>query len=106
MKVKKFSDFKSAGQRVKFLLENVPQSIESDKMMVAIYWLNEIQEQVNNLSAHDFIMMVGNSKVTSAGTIIRQRQLIQKNNELLRPNHYGNRKKIEKPNYFIVRQKD
>jgi len=87
---------KGSKDKVKYYLETNEKTRDSDALLVAIFWYNEIKEKIDNLSAKEFLKMVSEEKVTSAETIRRNRQLLQAEFPELTGTKAKRRKKEEK----------
>ena len=103
MKQKSFTELKTVGERVFFLLKTVPLTRENDSQLIATYILNEIgDKQLSDMTALDLLAKIANSRLTPFASIIRSRQDIQKNNDDLKGVEFGKRKKsVESPLFKV-----
>jgi hypothetical protein len=108
MKEKSFTEIKTVGERVSFLLKTVPLTRENDNQLIATYLLNEIGDKdISDMTSLDLLAKIANSRLTPFASIIRARQDIQKNNDELKGAEFGKRKKtIESPLFKVnIREK-
>ena len=106
MKTKKFNDFVTIEQRVKFLLQEYPHLRDNDEALVLMYHNLELgEETVNFLTFLEYGAKVTNRKLTKFYTIMRKRQLLMQHDESLR----GDKYKMTKPKVipsFKVNKRD
>lgn len=103
MKGKKFKDLDTVGEKVLFLLTNVPRTRENDNELIATFILNEVgSQEIGEMTAFDLLAKIANSKLTPFATMIRARQEIQKNNDALKGSEFGKRKKNVQSPLFKV----
>lgn len=102
MKPKKFTDFKTVEQRVKFLLENYPHLRDNDEALVLMYHYLELgAETASSMSFNDYGAKITNRKLTKFYTIMRKRQLLMQHNEDLRGDNYKLKKAKSVPNFKV-----
>jgi hypothetical protein len=103
MKGKKFTDLSTVGDKVLFLLNNVPRTRENDNELIATFILNEVgSQEIGEMTAFDLLAKIANSKLPPFATMIRARQDIQKHNDELKGSEFGKRKKTVKSPLFKV----
>ena len=84
----------TAKKRVFWLLENNIRNRNSDTVLMANFWWYELGgENVNNMSAINFLYNLSKGRLTAPETIRRCRQKLQEENPELRGESYKERKK-------------
>jgi hypothetical protein len=106
MKKKGFQELKTAKERVRLLLKEMPNLRNSDMSLIATYIHKEVGSQISEMSALDLLAKIYNSKVTSFETIRSARIIAQRNLPELRGEEYGKRKKSVKIPLFKVNIKE
>lgn len=92
--MKQFKDFKTIKDKVLFLLQTNPELRDNDMKLIATYYFNEIgKEEIDTLTAYDFLNKISSSKMTNFESIRRFRMQIQQHDETLRGAEYKKRKK-------------
>lgn len=87
---------KSIKDKVKYLLDTYPHLRDNDFKLIANYYFYEVgSDEMNNLSAIDFLELFATGKLTHAESIRRVRQKIQEDNPHLRGKSYKRRKNDE-----------
>jgi hypothetical protein len=103
--MEQFKDFKTVKDKVKFLLETNPTLRDSDMKLIATYYFHEIgKEEIDTLTAYDFLNKISSRKMTNFETIRRLRMHLQQHNENLRGSEYKNRKKRIDPNFRVFKR--
>lgn len=102
MITKQFHDFKKIKDKVEFLLQTNPELRDNDMKLIATYYFYEIgKEEIDKLTAYDFLTKISSSKMTNFESIRRLRMQLQQHNENYRGSEYKNRKKRIDP-FFKV----
>lgn len=106
MKPKQFEDFKTVKEKVRFLLENNPNLRDNDDLLYNTYRVFEIGiEKIKEMTGYELSVEFTSSKYAKMQSIVRLRQMIQKQQEELRGASYGKkRKRVIHP--FIVNKRD
>jgi hypothetical protein len=87
---------KSIKDKVKFLLDTYPHLRDNDFKLIANYYFYEVgHDDINTMSALDFLEMFATGKLTHSESIRRVRQKIQEDNPHLRGKSYKRRKDDE-----------
>lgn len=90
---KLINEMSSIKDKVEQILKKVPPTRDSDAILIAFYWRQELgTEKVSTMSADDFLNHYATGKMAKAEAIRRTRQLIQQENESLRGKTYKGRK--------------
>jgi hypothetical protein len=93
MKAKKFEDFKTIKEKVRFLLDN-PNLRDNDDLLYNTFRAFEIGiERIKEMSGYELFVEFSSSKYTKMQSVVRLRQMIQKENEELRGNEYKKKRK-------------
>lgn len=106
MKTKKFEDFKTVKDKVKFLLETNPNLRDNDDLLYNTFRVFEIgMERIKEMSGYELSVEFTSAKYAKMQSIVRLRQMIQKQFEELRGENYRKkRKRVIHP--FIVNKRD
>jgi hypothetical protein len=99
---KTFSEHKTVNSKVHFLLKENPRLRDNDNELISNFIFKELGEkEVEKMTALDLLAKMSNSKIPFK-TIFRARIEIQKNNEALRGESFGKKKKAPKNPLFKV----
>lgn len=106
MKAKNFEDFKTVKDKVRFLLETNPNLRDNDDLLYNTFRVFEIGiDRIKEMSGYELSVEFTSSKYAKMQSIVRLRQMIQKQSEELRGEHYKKkRKRILHP--FKVNMRD
>lgn len=100
--MKKFHDFKTVKDKVRFLLQTNPVLRDNDMKLIATYYFHEIgKEEIDNMNAYDLLTKISSSKMTNFESIRRLRMQLQQDDESLRGSEYKNRKKRIDPTFRV-----
>lgn len=89
-----FKDFSNTREKVQFLLNTIPQTRDSDSFLIAVYWRQELGDEVD-IPTREFLKdYLSKEKMTSPESIRRLRQILQKEDPLLRGESYRKRQKL------------
>lgn len=86
---------KSVKKSIIKLLNSNDKLRDNDDMLIATIWYNEVVKDNPDLSAKDFLKILGQSKLTNSEAIRRARQKAQQHNPELRGKNYQGRLKEE-----------
>jgi hypothetical protein len=86
---------KSVKNTVLTLLEQNESLRDSDDKLIANIWFNEVGKKNPELVVKDFLVLLGQSKLSNPEAITRARRSIQQKNPELRGNNYQGRLKEE-----------
>lgn len=106
MKAKNFEDFKTVKDKVRFLLETNPNLRDNDDLLYNTFRVFEIGiDRIKEMSGYELSVEFTSSKYAKMQSIVRLRQMIQKEKEELRGEQYKKkRKRILHP--FKVNMRD
>jgi len=106
MKAKNFEDFKTVKDKVRFLLETNPNLRDNDDLLYNTFRVFEIGiDRIKEMSGYELSVEFTSSKYAKMQSIVRLRQMIQKQSEELRGEQYKKkRKRILHP--FKVNMRD
>jgi len=88
-----FSNFKTVREKVVYLLQNDGLK-DSDERLIANFWAQEVGSGSDKMTAEQFLRLYSKGVLTSAESIRRTRQIIQKQMPELRGKNYEERKKL------------
>ena len=89
-----FKDLKGTKNRVEFLLNSYPITKDNDSLLIALYWRQELGEDID-IPTKDFLRdFLAKDKMTPPESIRRLRQLLQERDPLLRGKSYRKRQKL------------
>lgn len=86
---------KSVKGSIEKLLKSNPKLRDSDDKLIATIWYNEVVKKNEDLSAKEFLQVLGKGALTSPEAIRRSRQKLQQHNPELRGTNYQGRLKEE-----------
>lgn len=106
MIAKKFEDFKTLKDKVRFLLETNPDLRDNDDLLYNTFRFFEIgADRIKEMSGYELSVEFISAKYAKMQSIVRLRQMIQKEKEELRGEQYKKkRKRILHP--FKVNKRD
>jgi hypothetical protein len=106
MKAKNFEDFKTVKDKVMFLLETNPNLRDNDDLLYNTFRVLEIgMDRIKEMSGYELSVEFTSAKYAKMQSIVRLRQMIQKEKEELRGVQYKKkRKRILHP--FKVNMRD
>lgn len=87
-------EIKEVKNKVEFLLKEYPHTRDDDNKLIANIWFNEINE-IDNMSAKEFLKQFSEGKFTSTESIGRARRKLQEQNISLRGIKYKSRMEEE-----------
>ena len=95
MKAKRFEDFKTVKDKVKFLLEVNPNLRDNDDLLYNTFRIYEIgMDRIKEMSGYELSVEFSSSRLVKMQSIIRLRQMIQKDCEELRGAQYRTKRKV------------
>jgi hypothetical protein len=95
MKPKKFEDFKTIKDKVKFLLEVNPNLRDNDDLLYNTFRIYQIgMDRIKEMSGYELSVEFSSSKLVKMQSLVRLRQMIQKDFEELRGAQYRTKRKI------------
>lgn len=97
----------SVQDKVKWFLQNVPETKNIDEYLVAIFWRNELKGKgfdIDKMTARDFLSMYKNNRLTKSDIITRTRRKLQEENPELRGSRWIERKSIAKETKNEIRK--
>ena len=88
-----FEHLKDNKIKVEYILSKHPETRYSDGSLIAVFYLSEVggKEELKNKTAHDFLKLLHEDKLTPASTIIRVRRKLQEQIPALRGLKYKER---------------
>jgi hypothetical protein len=82
--------------KVRWFLENKPETRDSDNKLIAQFWGNEAKRMghdVKHITASGFLRLMSEGKLTSSESIRRCRQKVQEEEPKLRGENYKGKQK-------------
>lgn len=86
---------KSVKGSVEKLLKSNPKLRDNDDKLIATIWYNEVVKKNEDLSAKEFLQVLGKGALSSPEAITRARRKVQQHNTDLRGENYQGRLKEE-----------
>jgi hypothetical protein len=93
-------EYKTAKEKVKYLLEHHPATRDNDNILCTVYWRFEIGKEMSNVDVVQLLSMVNNKTATAQSTILRCRRKVNQEH----PHTRGESYRLRKENEAIIRE--
>jgi hypothetical protein len=88
-------EIKNNKDKVRWFLENRPETRDSDDLLIAHFWRNEVKKiiDITVAPASELLNLISEGKLTSSESIRRSRQRVQEKEPSLRGKNYKGKQK-------------